>query len=308
MAAMVLAACGGDDSDDTEAGTGEQATEEATEAAMGGDFCADLQGLVEQNVALFTPLIVEDAAGIDAALAAAGDTYPDLAESAAATAPDDLAADVVTVTGATSGLIEALTAIDTADADALRAAVEGSAAFGPEMDEAADRLSEYARSECGFDPDDSDQPSEDAAAEAFPEADDPPDACTFVDPQIAADAAGMAVDVADQDGGGTFNLGIYATDGCSYGNGALSISTITLGSDVADVADGFVDSAEDNGGSVVTGVALGSLPSSTLITDVHGFMLITVFEAPTAFSIGFEGLTDPAALVAAAEAVLAATA
>ena len=35
----------------------------------------------------------------------------------------------------------------------MSAAVAGSAVFGPETDEAADRLSEYARSECGFDPD-----------------------------------------------------------------------------------------------------------------------------------------------------------
>lgn len=308
MAAMVLAACGGDDSDDTDAGTGDQAADESTESAMGGEFCADLQALVEQSVEFITPLVGEDPGGLDAALDAVGETYPDVAASAAASAPDELAADVATVTGATTALIESLAATDTADAEAVSAAVEGSAAFGPEMDEAADRLSEYARSECGFDPDESDEPVEDAAAGAFPEAADPPDACTFVDAQVAADAAGMAVDVADQDGGGTFNLGVYATDGCSYDNGSLSISTITFGSGIAEVTESYVDSAVDNGGSVVTGVALGSLPPSTLITDVHGFLLITVFEAPTAFSIGFEQLTDPAALVAAAEAVLAATA
>lgn len=53
---------------------------------------------------------------------------------------------------------------------------------------------------------------------------------------------------------------------------------------------------------------LGSLPASTLITEVHGYLLITVLEAPTAFSVGFEHNDDPAALVAAAEAVLAGTA
>ena len=176
------------------------------------------------------------------------------------------------------------------------------------MGEAADRLSEYARDECGYDPDAADQAVEDAAAGGVPQATDPPDACTFVDAQVAADAAGMPVDVADQDGGGSFDLGVYATDGCSYGNGSLSISTITFEGDVAEVAESYVDSAEDNGGSVVEGVALGSLPPSTLMTEVHGYMLITVFEAPTAFSVGFEGLSDPAALVAAAEAVLAASA
>ncbi len=305
---MVLAACGGDDAGGTDAGAGDQPAEESSAGATGGDFCAGLEALVDQNVELMTPLIGEDAAGLAAALDAAGAAYPDLAESATATAPDALAADVATVTGSTTALIESLAAIDTADPDAVSAAVEGSAAFGPEMGEAADRLSEYARTECGFDPDAADQPVEEAAAGALPEATDPPDACTFVDAQIAADAAGMAVDVADQDGGGTFNLGVYATDGCSYGNGSLSISTITFGGDVAEVAESHVDSAEDNGGSVVEGVALGSLPPSTLMTEVHGYMLITVFEAPTAFSIGFEGLSDPAALVAAAEAVLAATA
>jgi hypothetical protein len=306
VAAVMLAACGGDDSGDTEAG--DPAAEESTAGPMGGEFCGDLQALVEQNVEIITPLVGEDAAGLDAALDVAGTTYPDLAESAAATAPDDLAADVATVTGATTQLIEGLAAVDTTDPDAVSAAVEGSAAFGPEMGAAADRLSEYARDECGFDPDAADQPVEDAAAGGIPQAADPPDACTFVDAQIAAGAAGMAVDVADQDGGGTFNLGVYATDGCSYGNGSLTISTITFGGDAAEVAESYVDSAEDNGGSVVEGVALGSLPPSTVMTDVHGYLLITVLDAPTAFSIGFEGLSDPAALVAAAEAVLAATA
>jgi hypothetical protein len=307
VAAMVLASCGGDDSGDTEAGTGDQPAEESTAGATGGDFCADLEALVEENVEIMTPLVGEDAAGLSAALDATGAAYPDLAESATAAAPDDLAADVATVTGATTALIESLAAVDTADADAVNAAVEGSAAFGPEMGEAADRLSDYARTECGFDPDAADQAVEDAAAGGLPDAADPPDACTFVEAQVAADAAGMTVDVADQDGGGTFNLGVYATDGCSYGNGSLSISTITFGGDAAEVVESYVASAEDNGGSVVQGVALGSLPPSTLMTEVHGYMLITVFEAPTAFSIGFEGLTDPAALVAAAEAVLAAT-
>jgi hypothetical protein len=308
VAAMVLAACGGDDSGGTEAGAGDQPNEESSAGATGGDFCADLEALVQQNVEIMTPLVGEDAAALGDAIDAAGAAYPDLAESAAATAPDDLAADVATVTGATTELIDSLAAVDTADADAVSAAVEGSGAFGPEMGDAADRLSEYARDECGFDPDAADQGVEEAAAGGVPQATDPPDACTFVDAQVAVDAAGLDVDVADQDGGGTFNLGVYATDGCSYGNGSLSISTMTFGGDAAEVAESYVDGAEDNGGSVVEGVALGSLPPSTLITDVHGYLLIVVLDAPTAFSIGFEGLSDPAPLVAAAEAVLAATA
>ena len=158
-----------------------------------------------------------------------------------------------------------------------------------ELSEAADRLSEHARTECGFDPDAAD---DDLAAAATPgEAAEPPDACAFVDAGVVVDAAGVDADVTDQDGGGTVNLGVYATDGCSYANGAVSISTITFAGDMDDVVQSHVDSAEDNGGRVVTDVDLGTLPDSTVVTEVHGYMSITVLDATSGY-VGRGGMTD----------------
>lgn len=298
VAVLVLAACGGDDDARTEdAGAGEP--------AAGGDFCADLQAIVTGGVEVMGAVFSEDPATLATAIDEAGERYPELAEAVEASAPADLAADVATMTEATTEIIEALAAADLSAPGAAEAALVGVAATDPRVDEAAERLSAHARDECGFDPDDV---AEEAGDVAMPTSAEPPDACEFVDPQIVADAAGIEVNVADEDGGADIDLGVYATKGCSYGNGSLSISTITYAGGLDQVAQSFVDSAEDNGGRVVGGADLGGLPDSTLLTEVQGYLLITVFEAPTAFSVGFEGNDDPAALVAAAEAVLAATA
>ena len=299
VAVLVLAACGDDGGDDArtdDAGTGE--------AAAAGDFCADLEAIVTGGVEIMGAVIGGDAATLDTVIDEAGELYPDMAAAVAASAPGDLAADVATMTEATTEIIEALAAADLSAPGAAEAAFEDVPFNDPEVDEAADRLSEHARTECGFDPDEMDSELNESV---MPTSAEPPDACEFVDPQIVADAAGIEVNVADEDGGADIDLGVYATKGCSYGNGSLSISTITYAGDLDEVAQSFVDSAEDNGGRVVGDADLGSLPASTLLTEIHGYLLITVFEAPTAFSVGFEGNDDPAVLVAAAEAVVAAT-
>jgi len=305
--AVTLAACGGGGDDDTETGADDADQPAASDegAADSGDFCSDLEALVTTNIGIMMPLLGEDPTGLQTAVTEAEAAYPDLAVAAEASAPTELAADVVTVTDATQALIDALAGIDVSDSAALGAAVDG--AMTSDMDEAADRLSEHARTECGFDPDAADDGLGEAAASGT--AAEPPDACAFVDPQVVVDAAGVDADVTDHDGGGNVNLGVYATDGCSYGNGAVSISTITFGGDPAEVVQSHVDSAEDNGGRVVTDVELGTLPAeSTVITEVHGYTSITVLDAPVAFTVGIEDVVDPAALVAAAEAVVAATA
>lgn len=306
VTALMLAACGGGDDDD--AATGEDPPAETAEAGQseaggGGDFCADLQAVVAGNVEIMTTVINEAPVTIETVIDEAGALYPGMAEAAVASAPSELQADVVTVTAATTDMIEALAAADLGAPGAASTALE-SVPFGEDVDAAADRLSEYARTECGFDPDAIDS---EVGGATMPTAAEPPDACEFVDPQLVADAAGLPVDVADEDGGADVDLGIYATKACSYGNGSMSISTITYGGDVAEVAQSFVDSAEDNGGRVVTDADLGGLPASTVLTEVHGFLSIHVLEAPVGFSVGFEGNDDPAAVVAAAEAVLAAT-
>jgi hypothetical protein len=302
VAGLVLAACGGDDGDDTEAGSEE--SDQAVDDAGGGDFCTDLEAIVDGGVEIMGAVFGEDPDALAGVIDEAAERYPEMAASVRASAPDELSADVATVSEATTAFIEALADADLSSPEAAAAAMEDAPAMGPEVEEASDRIAEYARTECGFDPDEADEALDDVA---FPSSPEPPDACAFVDPQVVATAAGIEVNVADEDGGADVDLGIYATKGCSYGNGSMSISTITYAGGLDEVVQSFADSAEDNGGRVVTDADLGSLPASTVLTEVQGYLLITVFEAPTAFSVGFEGNDDPAALVAAAEAVVAAT-
>jgi hypothetical protein len=303
---VVLAACGDDSSDDAETGDAEGAAEQAADAegTASGDFCTDLESFVEEEIALMARLFDQDGEALRDQVDAMADSYPELAAAVEASAPPELADDVTTVVDITRDILDDLTDVDTSDPDAVEAALADGEVFGPEMGEAADRIGDYAIAECGFDPDDVAESVDDGR---FADAAEPPDPCTFVDAQVAADAAGVTVDVADQDGGGSFNFPGYASRSCSYGNGSLSITTITFNSDPARAAADHVATAEQNDGTVLD-ADLGSLPAdTTVVTEVQGMVSITVFEAPTAFTLSFSGVTDPAPLVAAAEAVLEAT-
>jgi hypothetical protein len=308
--AVALAACGGDDGGDGAASTDPDPAADSNDAtdsndASGGDFCTDLEAVVDAGVELMTPLFGEDATSLQEVVDDASETYPDLAASAQASAPDQVAEDVATITDNTTELVEALAAVDVSDPEAVGAAFQDSALMSGELSEASTRVGDYAKAECGFDPADASTELEDSV---LPQAAEAPDACSLVDPQIVADAGGVTLDVTDEDGGADVDLGAFATKSCSYGNGAMTISTVTFAGDVASIAQDYVDTAESNDGSVIDDVDLGDLPASTLITEVSGFRTITVFEAPTAFQVAFAEVDDPTVLVAAAEAVLAATA
>lgn len=160
---LLLAACGGDDgdgsSDDQSAaeGTGDDAAqddtagdeaggseEEAAGPAATSDFCGDLEAYVADSLEFYVPLFNGDA---DAARQAAG-PLPEDAAAVALSAPPDLLADVemineelFRVTGALEAADYDLSAVDLAAADESVSAAE-------------DRVNEYARTECGFDPED----------------------------------------------------------------------------------------------------------------------------------------------------------
>lgn len=244
VAALVLAACGGDDGGDDSGDTQTGAADAVQAGEGGGDFCADLEAIVAGGAEIMGAVLDEEPVTLETVVDQASELYPEMAAAVEASAPDDLAADVATMTAATTEIIEALAAADIGAPGAAQAALEGGSFTDPEVADAADRLSDHARTECGFDPDELDQ---DLGESAMPTSAEPPDACEFVDPQLVADAAGLPVDVADQDGGADVDLGVYATKGCSYGNGSMSISTITYGVDISAVTQSFVDSAEDNG-------------------------------------------------------------
>ena len=109
---------------------------------------------------------------------------------------------------------------------------------------------------------------------------------------------GVDVDTSDSDGTGDFSLPGFKTKSCSYGNGAMALSTLSF-NDLDQVLDFYMDNAE------VLDVDLGSLPASTLVTSVDGAVTVSVFEATVPFSVTFTGDIEPAAVVAAAEAVFA---
>jgi hypothetical protein len=300
--AILLAACGGGDGDDTPTGSGgtEAGTEAGGEApdAGGGDFCQDLEAFIAVSTDVTTALFDEDAPELTEALA----SYAEAAAAVEASVPPELADDVTTVAGAPDTPAAALDGVDVSDPAAVGAAFQAVEQRSPETEAAADRVSEYARAECGFDPD---AVGDTGGESAVPESAEPPDACTFVDPQLVATAAGATVDVTDQDGSGDIDLGSVATKSCSYGNGQMTISTLTYAGDVEDARENFVDNVESNDGTVVTDVDLGTLPESTLVTETDGFTAINVLDAATPFGLGFANPIDAAALVAAAEAVLA---
>ena len=155
------------------------------------------------------------------------------------------------------------------------------------------------------------------------EAAEPAD-CESLDAAAAAEAAGIDVDVTDLDGTADVNLPGFWTKSCSYGNGAMSLSTLSFNA-IEDAQRFYADNLDAADG-VVLDVALGSLPASSLVIQTGGAagpgssvpsrdevaaaaptVQVAVFEAPVPFSVTFTGDDiDPTAVVAAAEAVLAA--
>ncbi|HEY8524056.1 MAG TPA: hypothetical protein VIL48_03770 [Acidimicrobiales bacterium] len=303
--ATALAACGGGDDDTADTGDESPAGPAAAEGAAaadgdsgeeGGDFCASLQVIVGQSTELMGALVASDGATIDTVL---DGPLTDAVAAAQQSAPDDLSDDIRTVTAWTQEVLNALEAAGGGRGD-LEAALADVSLADPAVAEAGERINEYARTECGFDPE--------AAAEAA-EVPEPPDPCTFVEPSVvaaAASAAGASVDTSDGYEAANFDLGVFAIRGCVYERGAMVVSTVTFAGGVDAVLDTYVGTTEANGGTVTDDFDRGGLPASTLITAQNGTTTITVFEAATPFSVGFSDVSDPAALVAAAETVLAA--
>ena len=61
----------------------------------------------------------------------------------------------------------------------------------------------------------------------FADAPEPPD-CDVLDPAVVVEFAGIEGDIADSDGQGDISLPGYWQKSCSYGNGALTLSTISF--------------------------------------------------------------------------------
>ena len=235
---------------------------------------------------------------------------PELGRDAAEAAPDDIAETVETWVAPFPRVVAALANVDPSDADAFEQAVR--AVDTGTSDTARLEVQAWAEFNCGW-------------ASALDveqiEAPEPPD-CEVLDAGAAAEAAGIDVDVTDLDGSADVSLPGFWTKSCSYGNGAMSLSTISFNT-VEDAERFYSDNLQRSDG-VVLDVDLGSLPDSSLViqtgvaastgssvpgTDeldaaVTPTVQVAVFEAPIPFSVTFTGSDiDPAAVVAAAEAV-----
>ena len=84
-----------------------------------------------------------------------------------------------------------------------------------------------------------------------------------LDAAAAAEAAGIDVDVTDLDGSADVNLPGFWTKSCSYGNGAMTVSTLSFTA-IEDAQQFYADNLDVAAG-VVLDVAVGALPESSLV-------------------------------------------
>ena len=283
--ALVLAAA-------TFAGVASATTEPADPASSaGGDpsapGCAEVTALLDSEDALANAFWTEDGEAFAAAIA----VIPDQVTAAAAAAPPEIADALAVLEAEVPVILGGLEGVELTDLEAVVGAMS-SVPPNPESDAADDEIREWAESTCAW---------ESSAIDPFADSVEPQE-CEILDPAVAATAAGLDVDVADSDGGGDINLGGYWTKSCSYGNGAMSLSTISFNS-IDQATQFFVDTI---GEGEFLDVNLGSLPASTLVTVQSGLIAVTVLEATVPFSVGFNAdEVTPEAAVAAAEAVFA---
>ena len=94
------------------------------------------------------------------------------------------------------------------------------------------------------------------------DAPEPPD-CETLDAAAAAEAAGIDVDVTDLDGSADVSLPGFWTKSCSYGNGAMSLSTLSF--NASRTPSSSTPTTSTSAGGVVLDVALGALPESSLV-------------------------------------------
>lgn len=250
--------------------------------------CAEVTVLLDAQDRMVDALIAEDVAALGAII----EQLPDLVTAARAAAPADIAGAVEAWSAPGLELVALLEGVDLTDQEAVGAALS-SLPQGNEASVAAeDEVRTWAAETCAW---------ESGFVDPFADAPEPPE-CEILDAATAADAAGVDLDVTDADGGADVSLPGFWTKSCSYGNGAMSLSTISY--NTLDQATAFY--TDNIGDGEFLDVELGTLPASTLVTTVDGRVLVSVLEAAVPFSVGFsEDSATPEAAVAAAEALLA---
>lgn len=254
--------------------------------------CAEITTAINAQDSLLVAFLYEDGDGLAAAIA----TLQADTDAALAAAPPEIADAVATWVAPVPDFLAAVEGVDLADIEALNAALS-SVPTDSEASEAADSaVRAWATDVCGF------SSLAEQLMGSFETPADPP-SCDVIDATIAAEAAGLTVDVSDTDGRATVGLPGYSTSSCSYGNGAMTISTISY--NTVDQAIRFFEDNMTDGEFLDT--PLGTLPAdTTLVTTQAGQLSVTVLDATVPFSVGFPAdSVTPEAAVAAAEAVYA---
>jgi hypothetical protein len=282
-------------------------TTEPLDSAASEPGCAEITGLLDAVEAFGFAFATGDIETLEAVLP----QLAPMASQAEAAAPDDIAETVETWVAPFPLIAIELARVDLSDPDAFEQAV--TAIDTRASDVARQEVEAWAEFHCGW------TSSLDVEQVAAPE----PAACEELDAAAATEASGIDVDVDDLDGSADVNLPGFSTKSCSYGNGAMSLSTLSFNT-IEDAQQFYADNL-DNVGGVVLEVAVGELPASSQVIQtgvavdadtsvpsteepaVVPTVQVVVFEAPFPFSVTFTGDdVDPAAVVAAAEAVLAA--
>ena len=268
-------------------------TEPTGNSAAPGDLgsgCAEVVGLLSVQYEVATAYLSEDGAALGALFAA----LPGQAVAAQTAAPADVADAVTAWVEPLTEIQNILAGVDLGDFEAVTATLS-SIPPNDAADAAQADVEAWATENCGwsneFDP--------------FADAPEPPE-CDVLDPAVVVEFAGIEVDIADSDGQGDISLPGYWQKSCSYGNGALTLSTISfndLDATTLFFADNLVDSEGNPGESI--DIDLGGLPASTIVTNVDGSTSVTVLEATIPFSVSIAGDIDPVVVVAAAQAIFA---
>lgn len=247
--------------------------------------CADVVALLDAQAELGQAFLADDGVALGAVL----ESLPGLAAAARASAPAEIVDQVTAWLAPVEDFEELLAGVELTDIDVVVEALN--AVPTDESSEAAEiEVETWATENCNW-----------SNSDPFADAPEPPE-CDVLDAAAAAAAASIDIAVTDSDGAGDFSLPGFAIKSCSYGNGTLTLSTISF-NDAAQVPEFYVDLAVDNGGTVLD-VDLGELPDSTIVVEVDGLISVAVLEAPIPFSVGLGSDDAPATVVAAAEAVL----
>ena len=140
--AVLLAACGGDDTPADSAGSATSAAGTATSAASGdGDFCDQAAGIDERVDAAMSDLEGDDPSVADA--------FRQLAtELRGLEAPAAISADWEALSGGLDRMAQAFTDLDLTDPDSLDALDQAEG----DLSTASDNVETYLRDECGIDP------------------------------------------------------------------------------------------------------------------------------------------------------------